>query len=92
MPDSGPGESLGIGQLKMSRLFVFQVSYDTSYKSDNRFLFVLPYPRRLILIMNDCFDVCKLLLCGDIEENPGPSVNEMFVKGFWRVRRILRMN
>lgn len=28
--------------------------------------------------MNDCFDVCKLLLCGDIEENPGPSVNEMF--------------
>lgn len=74
------GENTRNGALKMSRLFVFQVSYDTSYRSDNRFFIVLPCPRRLMLIVSDCFNVCKLLLCGYIEENPGPSVNEMVEK------------
>lgn len=41
-------------------------------------LIVVPRPQTLCEIAVDCFDVCKLLLCGDVETNPGPTVEEMF--------------
>lgn len=31
----------------------------------------------MLCILCDCAHACKLLLCGDIEENPGPTVEEM---------------
>nr|XP_037289276.1 uncharacterized protein LOC119182480 [Rhipicephalus microplus] len=57
--------------------FVFQVGFQTTvvtYRSDNRFLIVLPCPHRCSLILVDCWSVLlRLLMAGDVEENPGPT-------------------
>lgn len=29
-------------------------------------------------VLDECFCACKLLACGDVEENPGPTVEDMF--------------
>lgn len=41
-------------------------------------LLVLPCPWRCLCITYECYHACKLLLCGDIECNPGPTVEYMF--------------
>ncbi|KAM7302801.1 uncharacterized protein ISCGN_018309 [Ixodes scapularis] len=65
-------------------LFITQVSYTTNlheFRSDCRFLFVLPSPQKCREMLYDCWYVvtlgCKLrlLLSGDVEENPGPDEN-----------------
>ncbi|XP_049273600.1 uncharacterized protein LOC125759248 [Rhipicephalus sanguineus] len=64
---------------KMSKtpLLLLQVSYSSTYRSDNRCLLVLPCPRRCCAILNDCWSVLLLLMAGDVEENPGPKTAEM---------------
>ncbi|XP_072144716.1 uncharacterized protein [Dermacentor andersoni] len=61
--------------------FVVQVSaylHAKCYRSDDRFLLLLPCP---LSIRNLLSDVCSfrksLLNCGDIESNPGPTDKEM---------------
>lgn len=46
----------------------------SSVKSSNRFLVVVPGPGTLLHIMYECFLVCELLVCGDVESNPGPDI------------------
>ncbi|XP_042150731.1 uncharacterized protein LOC121838509 [Ixodes scapularis] len=79
----GPGIHAAAKMLKYS-LFVTQVSYMSNaheFRSDCRFLFVLPGPQKCHEILSECWDVvvlfCKwqLLLSGDVEENPGPDGN-----------------
>lgn len=41
-------------------------------------LLVLPCPWRCLCITYEYYHACKLLLCGDIECNPGPTVEYMF--------------
>lgn len=38
----------------------------------------MPCPQTCFIIAYECYFVCKLLLCGDVEQNPGPTVDEMF--------------
>ncbi|CAN8005997.1 unnamed protein product [Ixodes pacificus] len=60
--------------LTESVLFAVQVRYaHCSVRSSNRFLVILPCPGTCMCIMYDCFLVCRLLLCGDVESNPGPD-------------------
>lgn len=40
----------------------------------------MPGPHTLIDIANDCGNVLRLLLSGDIETTPGPSTEEMFAE------------
>ncbi|XP_037574418.1 uncharacterized protein LOC119456665 [Dermacentor silvarum] len=51
------------------------------FHSDNRFLVLLPCP---LIIANVLSDVCSflmnLLLCGDVESNPGPTYEEMLLQ------------
>ncbi|XP_049516249.1 uncharacterized protein LOC125942146 [Dermacentor silvarum] len=59
-------------------LLLLQVSYYSTYRSDNRCLFVLPCPRRCCAILVDCWSILLLLLmAGDVEENPGPKTAEI---------------
>ncbi|XP_037518481.1 uncharacterized protein LOC119395575 [Rhipicephalus sanguineus] len=74
---SGHGENSRSGPLTMRPAFLFQVSFVGSYRSDERGVVVVPCPRTLIALAYECFDVCKLLLCGDVELNPGPTNAEM---------------
>ncbi|CAN7941763.1 unnamed protein product, partial [Ixodes hexagonus] len=57
-------------------VFIVQVSkrYPSSYRSNNVCLIVLPCPRYLCCVLGDISLLLKslLLLCGDIESNPGP--------------------
>ncbi|XP_077550630.1 uncharacterized protein LOC144163786 [Haemaphysalis longicornis] len=49
-----------------------------TYRSDNRFLLVLPRPHTYLTCVVDSWSlVMLLLLSGDVEENPGPSTQEM---------------
>ncbi|XP_077484896.1 uncharacterized protein LOC144094901 [Amblyomma americanum] len=75
---SGRGESLGRTTLTMRPILLVQVSYNSTIRSDDRFLVVLPRPHLCLSIAYECLNSCKLLVCGDIEENPGPTVDEMF--------------
>lgn len=75
---SGHGENAGRRPLTMRLVFLVQVSYNSTIRSDDRYMIVLPCPRVCLSIAYDCLISCKLLLCGDVEENPGPSVEEMF--------------
>lgn len=55
-----------------------QVSYySASFKSDYRCLLVLPCPRRCASIAYEMYCACLLLLCGDVETNPGPDIEKM---------------
>ncbi|KAH9359807.1 hypothetical protein HPB48_015820 [Haemaphysalis longicornis] len=74
---SGLGESATNGMLNMRPVFLLQVSHVYCYRSDERCLVVVPSIRTLMAIVCDCFQACKLLLCGDIELNPGPTAEEM---------------
>lgn len=74
---SGHGENAGSGPLAMRPAFLFQVSCVCSYRSDERGVVVVPCPRTLIALAYECYHVCKLLLCGDVELNPGPTNTEM---------------
>ncbi|XP_050028961.2 uncharacterized protein [Dermacentor andersoni] len=48
------------------------------YRSDDRFLLILPCPEKCFAILSDCWSMLMLLLVsGDIEQNPGPKANEM---------------
>nr|XP_037285107.1 uncharacterized protein LOC119178048 [Rhipicephalus microplus] len=49
------------------------VSEAPSKRSNNAFLVVFPCPQVLLQHVNECFDVLKLLLSGDVELNPGPT-------------------
>ncbi|XP_072142792.1 uncharacterized protein [Dermacentor andersoni] len=73
---SGLGENAGSGALTMRPVLLFQVSCVHSYRSDERGVVVVPCPRTLIALAYECY-VCKLLLCGDVELNPGPSNADM---------------
>nr|XP_054926133.1 uncharacterized protein LOC129384598 isoform X2 [Dermacentor andersoni] len=75
---SGHGESAAGKVLKMLRLFLVQVSYVCTIRSDDRFLVLLPCPRTCLGCAYSCYCSCMLLVCGDIEMNPGPTVDEMF--------------
>lgn len=55
------------------RLCLLQVSEAPSKRSNNAFLVVFPCPQVLLQHVNECFDVLKLLLSGDVELNPGPT-------------------
>ncbi|KAM7306031.1 uncharacterized protein ISCGN_015927 [Ixodes scapularis] len=49
-----------------------------SYRSDNRFLLVLPCPRRCCATVRDCWSMILLLvMLGDVEQNPGPKTTEL---------------
>ncbi|XP_049524376.1 uncharacterized protein LOC125945976 isoform X2 [Dermacentor silvarum] len=56
----------------IAQVGAFTVS-TVSIRSDVRGIVVLPCPQQCLGIMYDCFLVCKLLICGDVEENPGPT-------------------
>lgn len=62
----------------MRLFFLVQVSDHHSICSDDRCLVILLCPRRCVRMCYACFCVCKLLVCGDVEENHGPTVDEMF--------------
>ncbi|XP_065307504.1 protein unc-13 homolog C-like [Dermacentor albipictus] len=48
------------------------------FRSDNRFLLVLPCPRRFWRSVADCWSMLLLLIMsGDIEENPGPTTAQL---------------
>ncbi|XP_077558141.1 uncharacterized protein LOC144173705 [Haemaphysalis longicornis] len=57
--------------------FIVQVGTPPSLnckRSNNAFLLLLPSPSVLLSVTADCVRVAKLLLmCGDVEENPGPT-------------------
>ncbi|KAH8036004.1 hypothetical protein HPB51_016308 [Rhipicephalus microplus] len=61
--------------------FILQVTYNYKCcRSDNRCLLLLPDPLNLTAVVTHlvhCLRVSLLLLCGDIETNPGPKVDEM---------------
>lgn len=61
----------------MRPIFFLLVSHVYCYWIYERCLVVVPSPRTLMKIVCDCFHACKLLLCGDTELNPGPTVEEM---------------
>lgn len=62
----------------MQCVFFVHVGHNCSMRSDNRFLVVMPCPKVSISIAYGWFSFCELMMCGDVEENPGPSVEEMF--------------
>lgn len=61
--------------MHLSRLFFsVQVSFPVHcLKSDDLALLVVPSPKALKCMLFECFLVCKLLLCGDVETNPSPN-------------------
>ncbi|CAN7992876.1 unnamed protein product, partial [Ixodes hexagonus] len=75
---SGHGETMRGMWLTKVPFFLLQVSYCTSsFRSNNLALVIVPCPRCLKRCVCDCFLVCWLLLCGDVESNPGPATQEM---------------
>ncbi|XP_075532801.1 uncharacterized protein LOC142566006 [Dermacentor variabilis] len=73
--------SLPADNMPKSPLLLVQVSQLgnlPAYRSDDRFLLVLPCPQKCSAILSDCWSMLMLLLVsGDIEQNPGPKANEM---------------
>uniref|UniRef100_A0A6B0V913 Tick transposon n=1 Tax=Ixodes ricinus TaxID=34613 RepID=A0A6B0V913_IXORI len=68
----GHGEVKPTTMLTESVFFAVRVHYAyCSVRSSNRFLVILPCPGTCMCIMYDCFLVCRLLLCGDVESNLG---------------------
>uniref|UniRef100_L7LY49 Tick transposon n=1 Tax=Rhipicephalus pulchellus TaxID=72859 RepID=L7LY49_RHIPC len=52
------------------------------YRSDNRFLLLLPCPLCVNYFLSSIVSplIRDLLVCGDVEENPGPSDNDLLQK------------
>ncbi|KAM7300259.1 uncharacterized protein ISCGN_020823 [Ixodes scapularis] len=76
---SGLGESDKSTMSTKTTLFFIQVGHKTSlFASNTLMLIVVPCPQTCIDIAYDCFYACKLLVCGDVETNPGPTTEEMF--------------
>ncbi|XP_037498616.1 uncharacterized protein LOC119372211 [Rhipicephalus sanguineus] len=76
---SGPGSGTPGEMLTKPFVFVVQVSSylpAPCYRSDNRFLVLLPRPLGSFFSCICIFGV-DLLVCGDIEANPGPSDKEI---------------
>nr|XP_054917163.1 uncharacterized protein LOC129380383 [Dermacentor andersoni] len=78
---SGHGSSLSGNMLRNPFCFVLQVSQylpTKCYRSDDRFLVLLPCPLSFLNVFNYVFSMpSDLLVCGDIEANPGPTEKEM---------------
>ncbi|XP_040069400.1 uncharacterized protein LOC115329344 [Ixodes scapularis] len=74
---TGHGNSHTMRTADVFRFFCTQVSnIDSLYtkKSSDVFLLVFPCPRELFSIVGQSIDVVKfLMLCGDVEVNPGPE-------------------
>lgn len=50
--------------------------YYCSMFCDSRGVLVLPCPRKCLHIAYDVYCLCKLLVCADVEMNPGPRSDE----------------
>ncbi|XP_077502477.1 uncharacterized protein LOC144113316 [Amblyomma americanum] len=78
---SGHGSSLSGNMLRNPFCFVLQVSRylpTKCYRSDNRFLVLLPSPLPLMNVFDYVISIPRdLLVCGDVEANPGPTEKEM---------------
>ncbi|XP_075742266.1 uncharacterized protein LOC142795860 [Rhipicephalus microplus] len=81
---SGPGSSKPDGMLSNPFCFLIQVgdcSLAYSYRSDDRFLLLLPCPRfAKHIFMRFSSVIVNLLVCGDIESNPGPSDKDLLAQ------------
>ncbi|XP_049268092.1 uncharacterized protein LOC125757052 [Rhipicephalus sanguineus] len=75
----GHGTHLMVNMPKTSFVHL-QVGYFGNvfcYRSDDRFLLLVPCPGRCFIILWHCCTTISLLLSGDIEQNPGPTNAQM---------------
>lgn len=72
----GHGETTATMLITTKLFLAVQVSYAVSNtrSSDEVVLEVVPCLSTCLSIVYDCYCVCKMSLCGDIEANPGPIV------------------
>ncbi|XP_049273554.1 uncharacterized protein LOC119401792 isoform X2 [Rhipicephalus sanguineus] len=77
---SGSGGGMANSRFKHV-CFILQVTYNYKcYRSDNRCPLLLPDPLNctaVVTLLVHCLRMSLLLLCGDVETNPGPKVDEM---------------
>ncbi|XP_064469971.1 uncharacterized protein LOC135384713 [Ornithodoros turicata] len=65
---------------KLNRIKGYAYAFQTSFKSNNLCILILPCPQAMYAIVCDCYDVIHalLMLSGDVQSNPGPTTEELF--------------
>ncbi|KAH9375203.1 hypothetical protein HPB48_017135 [Haemaphysalis longicornis] len=87
-PATSSGHGGNAWAMCSNNFFLFQqFSSYSSYKSDNRFLVVLPCPR----VVFSAFASLCLLLSGDVETNPEPDI-KVLVQGLCDGQKVIQAN